>query len=61
MTTVILHGGPCDGETLDLSAVPEEERAGGVALPSAGCAYPGGRSLYEPDAAGRWQWLRDVP
>lgn len=61
MTTVELHGGPCDGEELDISLIPDDEISGGVALPSPGCRYPGGRSFYSPDVNGTWRWDGDVP
>ena len=59
--TVTLCGGPLDGERLDLSALGDDERALGVALPAAGCTYPGGRALYDPGDDGVWRWGGDVP
>ncbi|MFD5085009.1 hypothetical protein ACFWOG_20510 [Kitasatospora sp. NPDC058406] len=32
-----------------------------VAVISDGCAFPGGRSVYEPDGSGRWTWVRNLP
>ncbi|MFD5566230.1 hypothetical protein [Kitasatospora griseola] len=55
---VELHGGPMDGEhTYVLAGDPDP----GTALISPRCAYPGGRSVYEPDTAGRWTWRGDTP
>lgn len=61
MTTVELHGGPCDGEELDISLLSDDEAALGVALPAPGCTHPGGRSLYSPRDDGTWRWEGDVP
>jgi hypothetical protein len=59
---VDLIGGPCDGELLDLSGAPHTVETG-VALPSPGSAYPGGRSLYDarPNEPGRLYWSGEVP
>jgi hypothetical protein len=51
--------GPCDGEMLDVSAVPPEELEDGVALTATGCAYPGGRSWYDPRPITRLYWAGD--
>jgi hypothetical protein len=59
MTT--LHGGPLDGEQLDVSALTDDEAALGVALPATGGTYPGGRSLYSPRDDGMWRWDGDTP
>lgn len=53
-----LHGGPLDGEQLPVQA---DDPDPGVALPAPGCAYPGGRAWYAPDAAGTWTWQGDTP
>jgi hypothetical protein len=58
MIEVTLTGGPLDGET---TLVDPEDSDPGVALPAPGCAYPGGRSWYSPDEAGRWIWRGDAP
>lgn len=60
MTTVPvqLHGGPLDGEQLLVDPADPDP---GAALPATGCAFPGGRSWYEPDAAGTWRWSGDTP
>ncbi|WP_405759490.1 hypothetical protein OG234_13405 [Streptomyces sp. NBC_01420] len=58
LATVTLHGGPLDGETV---AVDPADPEPGIGIIAAGCAYPGGRSWYEPDPAGRWTWRRDIP
>ncbi|MFE2352517.1 hypothetical protein [Kitasatospora cineracea] len=55
---VELHGGPMDGET---AYVRTDGPDPGTALISPRCAYPGGRSIYEPDTAGRWTWRGDTP
>ncbi len=55
---VELHGGPLDGRTVPVSLTDEDPW---IALPNDGCAYPGGRSLYAPDTAGRWVWQDDQP
>ncbi|MCL7377464.1 hypothetical protein [Streptomyces sp. 35G-GA-8] len=50
---VQLHGGPLDGQTVlvDLDAEPWTEVT----------SSHGGRSLYAPDEAGVWRWVRDIP
>lgn len=60
--TVELIGGPCDGEILDISGAPDTLEHG-TALPSAGCAYPGGRSFYDPKPGDTQYlyWTCDVP
>ncbi|MFE9381395.1 hypothetical protein [Streptomyces sp. NPDC006855] len=57
LVTVTLFGGPLDGST----APVEIDDDPWTAIISDGCAYPGGRSVYAPDSAGRWVWQRDVP
>lgn len=56
-TWVELHGGPLDGQT---APVNPDDTDPWTAIISDGCAYPGGRSLYAPDPAGRWTWRRDL-
>ncbi|ROR35814.1 hypothetical protein [Kitasatospora cineracea] len=53
-----LHGGPMDGERAYVLA---DDPDPGTALISPRCAYPGGRSIYEPDDTGRWTWRGDTP
>ncbi|MEU0978473.1 hypothetical protein ABZ488_04580 [Streptomyces griseus] len=55
---VELHGGPLDGQTVPVTLDDDEPW---TAIISDGCAYPGGRSVYAPDPAGRWVWEQDVP
>lgn len=55
---VTLHGGPLDGMTVAVDASDPEPW---IAIISEGCAFPGGRSVYAPDEAGRWTWQRDIP
>jgi hypothetical protein len=59
---VELVGGPCDGERLDVSAAPDA-LVTGVALPTPGCAYPGGRALYDPRPGDtdHLYWSGDMP
>ncbi|MGW2654398.1 hypothetical protein ACWC1D_12200 [Streptomyces sp. NPDC001478] len=56
--TVTLYGGPLDGESVNVDPRDPEP---GIGIIASGCAYPGGRSWYEPDSAGRWTWRRDIP
>ncbi|MFJ6214988.1 hypothetical protein ACIQGZ_16880 [Streptomyces sp. NPDC092296] len=56
---VVLHGGPLDGMTAPVLA--DDPDPWTAIISGAGCAYPGGRSVYVPDAAGRWTWVRDLP
>nr|WP_043497035.1 hypothetical protein [Streptomyces viridosporus] len=55
---VTLNGGPLDGERIP---VDPDDPDPGVAMVADGCAYPGGRSWYAPDGAGRWVWTGDTP
>ncbi len=63
--TVELVGGPLDGETLPLpvDAEPNHPHGVGVALIAEWCAYPGGRSIYDPRPGDpdRLHWEGDVP
>lgn len=54
---VQLFGGPLDGVSVEVD--PEDDDPW-IAIVSDGCTHPGGRSLYAPDAAGRWTWQRDL-
>ncbi|MFJ4792471.1 hypothetical protein [Kitasatospora purpeofusca] len=57
--TVTPYGGPLDGS---LAHVRLDDPDPGTALISPTSAYgPGGRSCYEPDAAGVWRWVGDCP
>ena len=60
---VTLVGGPLDGGQEDVSALTDDEIADGLALIAAGCAYPGGRSIYAPREGdpGRLHWSYDSP
>ncbi|MFC8862667.1 hypothetical protein [[Kitasatospora] papulosa] len=58
LVTVVLFGGPLDGESV---AVDPDDPEPGIGIIAAGCSYPGGRSWYEPDAEGRWVWKHDIP
>ncbi|MEE1822207.1 hypothetical protein PUR61_08360 [Streptomyces sp. BE20] len=59
MTTMVtLHGGPLDGGS---TPVDPDDPDPWVAVVCDGCAFPGGRSVYEPDGSGRWTWVRDLP
>ncbi len=60
LCTVTLHGGPLDGATAPVDVDPTDPDPW-TAIVSDGCAFPGGRSLYAPDCAGRWVWRYDVP
>lgn len=55
---VTLHGGPLDGMS---TVVDADDPEPGVGIIAEGCAYPGGRAWYEPDAAGRWVHRGDIP
>ena len=55
---VELHGGPLDGMRAPVDLADPDPW---TAIISDGCQYPGGRSVYAPDAAGRWVWERDIP
>lgn len=55
---VQLYGGPLDGMTVPVDLDDEDPW---TAVISDGCRYPGGRSMYAPDDAGRWTWVRDLP
>ena len=57
-TEVTLYGGPLDGMTAMVDADDPEP---GVGIIAEGCAFPGGRSWYEPDATGRWAHRGDIP
>ncbi|MFE9853469.1 hypothetical protein ACFYPN_32445 [Streptomyces sp. NPDC005576] len=54
---VQLHGGPLDGQTVPVLAEDEDPW---TAILSDHGQYPGGRSLYAPDAEGVWRWVRDT-
>lgn len=58
LSTVTLHGGPLDGETV---AVDPTDPEPGIGIIAPGCSYPGGRSWYEPDGDLRWTWTGDIP
>ncbi|MDP9616431.1 MULTISPECIES: hypothetical protein [Streptomyces] len=58
MDEVELHGGPLDGERIP---VDPDDPEPGLPLLAEGCAFPGGRSWYEPDESGRWTWRADIP
>jgi hypothetical protein len=47
-----------DGMTAMVDADDPEP---GVGIIAEGCALPGGRSWYEPDATGRWTHRGDIP
>lgn len=55
---VQLHGGPLDGQTVPVTLDDDDPW---TAVISDGCAYPGGRSLYAPNTAGRGVWQHDLP
>ncbi|WP_030747595.1 hypothetical protein [Streptomyces sp. NRRL F-5135] len=57
-TTVELHGGPLDGMTAPVDPTDPDPW---TAIISDHGQYPGGRSLYAPDSAGVWRWVRDIP
>ncbi|MFJ7417968.1 hypothetical protein ACIQXD_05065 [Streptomyces uncialis] len=56
-TDVTLHGGPLDGSTAPVDLDGPDPW---TAIINDGCAHPGGRSVYAPDAAGLWVWVRDI-
>ncbi|MGW2539889.1 hypothetical protein ACWC5I_03225 [Kitasatospora sp. NPDC001574] len=57
MTTMVtLRGGPLGGAS---TPVDPDDSDPWVAVISEGCAFPGGRSVYEPVGSGRW--VRDLP
>ncbi|OKK16332.1 hypothetical protein AMK16_25540 [Streptomyces sp. CB00455] len=63
---VRLVGGPLDGQLLDVTNLPEQERVEGVLLVTdRGLFGPGGRALYSPAAAddreGPFLWDGDTP
>ncbi|NUS17243.1 MAG: hypothetical protein HOY69_38590 [Streptomyces sp.] len=61
---VELVGGPLDGLLLDVTGLPEADRADGAALiTDAGRFGPGGRASYGPALARPWAWLweGDIP
>ncbi|MGW6604246.1 hypothetical protein [Streptomyces sp. NPDC055036] len=57
-TMVELHGGALDGEHAPVDTTDPDPW---TVIISDGCAHPGGRSLYAPDEAGVWRWVRDIP
>ncbi|MFJ6384650.1 hypothetical protein ACIQI7_32170 [Kitasatospora sp. NPDC092039] len=57
--TVTLYGGPLDGEEIDVDALDGDPWV--PIISGAGCAYPGGRSVYALAPDGRWTWRRDLP
>ncbi|UGY91340.1 hypothetical protein [Streptomyces gobiensis] len=59
-TTMALHGGPTDGETVDVGALTEEELAGGLALISPKCSFFGGRCIYSLRDDGQLYWDGDT-
>ncbi len=54
---VELYGGPLDGWRVEVDA---DDSDPWVAIVSDHGRYPGGRSMYAPDTAGRWVWVRDL-
>ena len=54
---VTLCGGPLDGMRV---RVDPSDPDPWTAIISEGCRYPGGRSVYAPDSAGRWTWREDI-
>ncbi|WP_431784848.1 hypothetical protein [Streptomyces chumphonensis] len=56
--TVELHGGPLDGQRTQIDPTDPDPW---VAIISDHGQHPGGRSLYAPDDAGVWRWVRDLP
>lgn len=60
-----LLGGPLDGQLLDVTNLPAQERAEGVLLiTDRGLFGPGGRALYspcDPDPASPFIWDGDTP
>ncbi|SCE40669.1 hypothetical protein GA0115252_146450 [Streptomyces sp. DfronAA-171] len=55
---VQLHGGPLDGEHVDVDPADPDPL---IAIIADGCSEPGGRSVYAPDREGAWRWERDLP
>ncbi|MFE2941022.1 hypothetical protein ACFXKG_18455 [Streptomyces sp. NPDC059255] len=55
---VELHGGPLDGEHVPVDLTDPDPW---TAIISDHGQYPGGRSLYAPDEASVWRWVRDLP
>ncbi|MGW2841809.1 hypothetical protein ACWCWD_28990 [Streptomyces sp. NPDC001493] len=53
---VELHGGPLDGQKVPVLLDDDDPW---TAILSDHGTYPGGRSLYAPDPAGVWRWLKD--
>ncbi|MDJ0386172.1 hypothetical protein QMF80_36265 [Streptomyces sp. G-G2] len=62
---VRLTGGPLDGQLLDVTNLPDQERVEGVLLiTDRGMFGPGGRALYSPseaDPEGTFLWDGDTP
>ncbi|MCY0945766.1 MULTISPECIES: hypothetical protein [Streptomyces] len=63
---VRLTGGPLDGQLLDVTNLPDQERVDGVLLATdRGLFGPGGRALYSPaepaDREGPFLWDGDTP
>ncbi|MET9700911.1 hypothetical protein ABZY31_28905 [Streptomyces sp. NPDC006529] len=62
---VRLVGGPLDGQLLDVTNLPAQERVDGVLLATdRGLFGPGGCALYSPsetDAEGSFVWDGDTP
>ncbi|MCX4682660.1 hypothetical protein OG413_46810 [Streptomyces sp. NBC_01433] len=56
-TEVELHGGPLDGWVVP---VDTDDPDPWTAIISDYGRYPGGRSMYAPDATGTWHWVRDL-
>lgn len=56
--TVELYDGPLDGWRVEIDPADPDPW---IAIISDHGRYPGGRSLYAPDAAGVWRWERDLP
>lgn len=54
---VELHGGPLDGWRVPVDPADPDPW---TAIVSDHGEHPGGRSLYAPDHAGRWVWVRDL-
>ncbi|MDT0418855.1 hypothetical protein RM574_25575 [Streptomyces sp. DSM 41982] len=54
---VELHGGPLDGWRVPVDPTDPDPW---TAILSDHGQHPGGRSLYAPDAAGAWRWVRDL-
>jgi hypothetical protein len=59
-----LVGGPLDGQRLNVTALSEQQIAGGFALiADEGGTWLGGRSLYDPQPGDdmRLYWSGDIP